>query len=98
MGSSNMDKKSMEDTKTMKLNTLALSKIINFQEKENFSSKSQMKFMKVKYLMVICMVKAKSFTLMEIFMKDIFQMVFIMEKEFIIGQVVKFIKVRIKKE
>ena len=53
--------------------------------------------MKEKFTMEKCMEKERYFTQMEIFMKDILAMAYIMGKEYISGKVAKFIKVLIRK-
>lgn len=54
--------------------------------------------MKEKSIMEKYMVKERYLTQMEIFMKDILAIAYIMEKEFITGRLVKFIKVPTRKE
>ena len=53
--------------------------------------------MKEKFTMEKCMEKEGYFTQMEIFMRDILAMAYIMGKEYISGKVAKFIKVLIRK-
>ena len=94
---SNMGKKLMESMRMIKSNIQVLSKTIKSQVKGKFNTKIRMISMKEKFTMEKCMEKERYFTQMEIFMKDILAMAYIMGKEFISGKVAKFIKVPIRK-
>lgn len=94
---SNMGKKLMESMRMIKSNIQVLSKTTKSQVKGKFNTKIRMISMKEKFTMEKCMEKERYFTQMEIFMKDILAMAYIMGKEFISGKVAKFIKVPIRK-
>ena len=67
-------------------------------EKEKSNTKSQKTFMKGKFIMEKSMVREKCLIKMEISIRVTLIMAYIIEKEFIFGQVGKFIRVLIRKE